>query len=309
MAEVVCIGIAVADVLIKGCRMERYNDEIYLADSVEINMGGDAFNEAVILSRLGHKTKLLCGLGRDMQGDAMTMRAQREGIDTSGIMYSSEDKTPIFVLMIDDSGERKCISAGPSRAAFFYPDVSEIKGARAVSLASLYRHPFTEPDVLLKVAAAAKAEGAYVCADIKTGDVRQKLSDLGEGLTYIDYLFPNEAEARFYSGESEPEKMADYFLGLGIGHVIIKLGARGCFGKSDAESFYVPGYAVKAVDGTGAGDNFASGFIAALLEGKDFRGCCEFASAVAAVSVQYMGATTGVTDRNKVEAFLETQNR
>ncbi len=62
---------------------------------------------------------------------------------------------------------------------------------------------------------------------------------------------------------------------------------------------------VTAIDTIGAGDNFASGFIAALLEGKNLRECARFANATAAISVLSVGATTGVKNRKLVEQLLE----
>ncbi|MFW8062345.1 PfkB family carbohydrate kinase, partial [Klebsiella pneumoniae] len=54
-----------------------------------------------------------------------------------------------------------------------------------------------------------------------------------------------------------------------------------------------------------AGDNFASGFISALLEGKPLRECALFANATAAISVLSVGATTGVKNRKLVEQLLD----
>ena len=62
---------------------------------------------------------------------------------------------------------------------------------------------------------------------------------------------------------------------------------------------------VTAIDTIGAGDNFASGFIAALLQGKDIRDCAIYANCTAAVSVQYVGATTGVQNKEMVDKMLE----
>lgn len=304
MAKIICMGIAVADILVKGCGRESYNEELYLAEDLQIIPGGDAFNEAVILTRLGNEVKLLCGVGQDAAGEMMLARGRQEGVDMSAVTVNPEIPTSIFVLLVDDKGERKCISRIPSGQRLFEPDPETIKGADIVSLASLFRPPFDRPEALLQTVKKAKEEQALICADIKMSDGRMKLKDLGEGLAYVDYMFPNEAEARFHTGKDTVEEMAEEFLKLGIRHVVIKLGRRGCYACSAEERFLIPSFEVEAVDSTGAGDNFASGFMTALAEGKSFRECCLFASAVAAVSVQSIGATSGVTDRAKIERFL-----
>ena len=51
--------------------------------------------------------------------------------------------------------------------------------------------------------------------------------------------------------------------------------------------------------------SFASGFISALLQGKDIRDCGIYANCTAAISVQYVGATTGVRNKEMVEEMRE----
>ncbi|HAI4663818.1 TPA: sugar kinase, partial [Escherichia coli] len=88
--------------------------------------------------------------------------------------------------------------------------------------------------------------------------------------------------------------------------VVIKTGKDGCFIKRGDMTMKVPAVAgITAIDTIGAGDNFASGFIAALLEGKNLRECARFANATAAISVLSIGATTGVKNRKLVEQLLE----
>ena len=61
----------------------------------------------------------------------------------------------------------------------------------------------------------------------------------------------------------------------------------------------VPG--VRAVDSTGAGDNFAAGFIDALLRGEGLVDRARWGNAVASLCVERTGATTGTRDRREVE--------
>ena len=92
-------------------------------------------------------------------------------------------------------------------------------------------------------------------------------------------------------------------LDCGVRNVIIKIGKRGCFIKNQEEAFIVPAFAdTQCLDTTGAGDNFASGFICGLLEGKGLKECAAFANCTASLSVESVGATTGVRNREQVEA-------
>ena len=109
------------------------------------------------------------------------------------------------------------------------------------------------------------------------------------------------------TGEAELEAIAQKFLDCGVKHVVIKTGKRGCYlATADGKRIGIPAVkGVKAIDTIGAGDNFVSGFISAILEGQDLVSCARFANATASVSVESIGATTGVTSREQVEERLE----
>ena len=135
----------------------------------------------------------------------------------------------------------------------------------------------------------------------------ETLDDIKEALGYVDYFFPNYDEACLMTEETELEKIADRFLDCGIQHVVIKTGKKGCYIKSqDGSVLEVPAMkGITAIDTIGAGDNFASGFITAILEGKSLKECAEFANVTASISVQSIGATTGVQKREQVDERMK----
>lgn len=299
--EILCIGMAVVDVSIEGFDMESMDSESIRAKSLAVNTGGDALNEAIVISRLGKPVSLLCGLGMDGAGEFILKKAEDCGIDMSISRRADGYRTPVITLLIDENGERKFISDGYSSPANFLPDEKAVRGRKIISLASLFRHPFKEEKEILKIVKAAKEADAIVCADIKINRDGLGLEDIKEALPYIDYLFPNEKEAEAYTGQTAPRRAIEAFLNYGIKHVILKAGGRGCFAGRNGEICHVPCFPAKAVDTTGAGDNFAAGFITALSEGKNLMECLEFASAAGAIAVEHIGATTEATSRNAVE--------
>lgn len=122
---------------------------------------------------------------------------------------------------------------------------------------------------------------------------------------HVDYFFPNFEEASEMTGETDEAKVADKLYACGVKNVIMKIGKRGCYIRNADGAMIVPACkGVTAIDTIGAGDNFASGFITGLLEGKDIRECAIYANCTAAVSVQYVGATGGVTDKAIVDKML-----
>jgi sugar/nucleoside kinase (ribokinase family) len=69
-------------------------------------------------------------------------------------------------------------------------------------------------------------------------------------------------------------------------------------------AFDVPAPAVEVVEPSGAGDAFAAGLIAALLEGRELERAVRFASIVGASACTALGCWAGVLTRAEAEALL-----
>ncbi|MBR3151724.1 MAG: bifunctional hydroxymethylpyrimidine kinase/phosphomethylpyrimidine kinase, partial [Erysipelotrichaceae bacterium] len=186
-----------------------------------------------------------------------------------------------------------------------------IRDIDALSLASLFRAPLDDPKKVLELVVKAKSEGAYVFADTKLPVYKKlTLEDYAEVLPYIDLIFPNETEAAYYSGisgdkEEDLATMADVFLKRGVKAVVIKTGEQGSWYFDGKRRFHHPAFAAEVVDTTGAGDNYAAGFIHAYLNKEPVPVCMAFASACAALSVAASGATGGVRSLQQIENYLQ----
>jgi ribokinase len=66
----------------------------------------------------------------------------------------------------------------------------------------------------------------------------------------------------------------------------------------------VPGFKVKTVDSTAAGDIFNGALSVALVEGKALPAAVRFANAAAALSVTQLGAQPSAPNRADIEKFL-----
>lgn len=303
--EVLCIGQAVIDCITRGRENDPIKKNVYRAQSVGLNTGGDAVNESTILSRLDHKVAVCGGVGDDVAGRLILSELEKEGVDTSLITIDPTISTPVANLMVGTDGSRSSINCDATMLGDFVVDPACIPPVKVVTFASLFRAPLDRPEVVIALAKKAKEMGAILCADTKIANYRKiDLADIKEILPLIDYFFPNEVEAGNYTGETEYKKMAERIQSYGVKNVIIKTGPDGCYVAGEKESFAMPAMKVDAVDSTGAGDNFVAGFIDGLLRGKSLYECCQFGTACAAVSVQAVGATSGVKGRNDVEQML-----
>ena len=88
--------------------------------------------------------------------------------------------------------------------------------------------------------------------------------------------------------------MAQVLHSFGIKNVVIKAGPEGCYASNKDVHELLPALPVPVVDTTGAGDHFVAGYIAGILEGKGFAGCCQKGLECAAECVRHAGATEPV---------------
>lgn len=298
--SVLCVGQAVVDCITRGVEGDPLGMGKTRADSITLNLGGDAVNESFVLASRGRRAGLVCAVGDDLAGRFVMGEAVRRGLDTSGLSVVPGLVTPVANMFVKLDGSRSSVTSAASLLPGYIPSAQYIrecvqKGTRIVSFASLFRAPLDQPSVVCELIRAAHGSGAVVCADTKISTFRNmKLKELEPVLPMIDYIFPNEVEAAFLTGMTGDDpygEMADMLLDMGIGHVIIKTGEKGCYAASKEEHFEVPALKVPVVDTTGAGDNFVAGFMDGLLDGLSFRECCEEGIRTAADSVQHLGAT------------------
>ena len=92
------------------------------------------------------------------------------------------------------------------------------------------------------------------------------------------------------------------------GTLVVTLGARGCLVVGDA-TIHVPGFRVRPVDTTGAGDCFAAAFTLGALRGLDPRQAATFANAAAALSTRGLGCRASTPSLHDVTMLLERRAR
>ena len=290
MLDVICAGQAVLDCITRGKESAPYKPNVYRAETIRLHTGGDAVNEAMALTGLGAEVAVVCGLGEDIAGNLILSELARAGVHTERVRRAAID-TPIANLQVARDGSRVSINSNATRLEGFQIEPEALTGARVVSFASLFRPPLADFTVLKKLIRAAHASGAVVCADTKLPLTEAlSLDGLQEVLPLIDYIFPNEKEAAYYTGETEFPAMARALTDRGIRNVVIKAGPAGCYVRGPEEEFALPATPVeRVVDTTGAGDNFVAGFIAGLLRGDALRGCAEGGIRQAAAAITHTG--------------------
>jgi sugar/nucleoside kinase (ribokinase family) len=303
--EIAVMGAGIIDIPVIYADRSVFSRHSTPVEHIGMTTGGDALNEATVLAKLGHSVRLISRWGCDPAGEYLDRHCARVGIDTQYVCHEESLDTGVNIVLVDPDGARRFYNNRNGSLRKLLPsDFSpeQLDGVRLLSLASIFVFPLISIGDFAQIAHTAREHGTLVCADFVLPKQGETIHDLIPLLRELDYVFANETEAEAITAESEPERMADALLSAGSRHVIIKLGAEGCLIAEKDFRARIPACPnTHCIDTTGAGDNFVAGFQHALLAGLSFENCAYFANACASVSVESVGASTGVTDLAQVE--------
>lgn len=306
--DIVLAGAAIIDIPVVPADPSVFTRTSTPAGRIILTPGGDAMNEALILSRLGRRVRLVTRIGCDDAGAYLKQTCASAGMDTRYMREIDGLDTGINVVLVDEGGERRFFTnPHGSLRALEAPDIcpDALDGAKIFCFASIFVFQRIDPAALEQLFCRARERGLIVCADTTLPKRGETLADLAPALRQLDYFFANLEEARCITGLTAPGDIADALLRTGARHIVLKCGADGCLIADTDGQQHIPACPdTRCIDTTGAGDNFAAGFLSALLDGRPFADCARYGNACASVSVECVGATTGVTGAAQVARRL-----
>lgn len=310
MIDVACIGILVADVIAKPVKDMQEKGLSLPVDSIDIYSGGNAMTAAINITRLGFRSSIIGKIGNDVFGRFLKGILEENKVDCRGLRIDNAVQTSASVLMIDDGGERSYLHCTGANAVFSIEDIdwTIIDSAKIIFVTGTFLLDTFDGTQTMSFLKKCKEKGKITALDV-CWDSQGRWSDvLNICMPYIDIFMPSIDEAKQLSHRENPDEIADDFFEKGCKSVVIKLGKDGCYIREHKamKGKILPTYSeIKAIDTTGAGDSFCSGFLAALAKGLDFESSAMFANAVGTHCVMEKGATTGIKSFDEIVRFME----
>lgn len=262
-------------------------------ESIEHHLGGNGGNTAAAIGALGGRARLLGRIGRDAHGEACRARLTATGVDLADLEIG-DTQTATSIALVRSDGARTFLHLPGASLDVFAAGISfgpeRIAGCGHYHLANLFALPHLRP-LAADTLRAARAAGLTTSLDTAWDSRGEWMKLLEPCLPHLDVLFVNEDEARMLTGLDDPAKNAEAFR---VPLFVMKLGARGCYVATRDGAALVAGFAVKALDTTGAGDCFAGAFLTGLARGMHPFEAGQVANAVGALTVERMGSTTGL---------------
>lgn len=281
--------------------------ETLLARNFRQTHGGKGSNQAVQSARLGANTSFVGRVGKDSFGDSFMKLCRDENIDSTFVFQSEDMPTGAGFIICEESGHNIITIDIGAINQFSRADIDAALGSISNNTTVLLQLEIPL-DTALYAAEQAKLRGATV---ILNPAPAQDLT--GYDLSFIDFLTPNETEARICLGLANDtslsdEEAAEKLLQLGCKNIVLTLGEKGSFLCNESTAIAIPAIAIdEVVDSTGAGDGFNAGLAVALSEGKSILAAVEFANVIGGLSVTKPDTIPSYHLREQVEEFIATR--
>jgi 2-dehydro-3-deoxygluconokinase len=276
--------------------------------------GGDTSNAAVAAARQGAKVGMITAVGRDMPGDSFMALWEREGIDTSTVRRSDKYLTGVYFVTHDESGHHFLHYRANSAAAKAAPEdvpVRAIYRARMLYLSGISQGISTSAcDATLAAIDTARRHAVKVAFDTnyrpKLWPPARAAAVMRATMESVDYALPGIEDVQTLTGLTDPEAMLDYYLRLGPGVVVLKMGEAGAWLATPDARVRIPAFAVRTVDATGAGDTFCGSFLARILADDSPEPAARYAAVAAALKCTGYGAVAPIPSVAQVMAAMRT---
>jgi ribokinase len=229
---------------------------------------------------------------------------EAQGLHTDLILRDETEPSGVALIMVDCNG-RNAIAVAPGSNRKITPEdirrFEPLKGWGETLLLQLE----VPLDAVKEALTLARMQG------LRTILNPAPARTLDEGvLAQVDLLTPNEGELERLSGSPvKEEKTAveacKILLDQGVGEVIVTLGEHGALHVTRKGAELFPGYPVKAVDTTAAGDAFNGALACGLAEGRPMEDAIRFANAAGALTVTRRGAQDALPSRDEIENLLQ----
>lgn len=279
-----------------------FGDKIPYEDVWIIPAVGNSANAAVCAARLGLKSALVSNIGNDANGEQCLSVLKAENVGIDFITVHKDNKTNYhYVLWY---GDDRTILVKHEKYGYALPDIGS---PRWLYLSSLGENTEQFHDA---IAAYCVAHPEMKLAfQPGTFQIKLGIDRLRKIYQKTEVFFCNKDEAERITNMpvgSDIKELLQAVRAVGPKTVIITDGASGAYALHENSAWHMPAYPdpKPPYERTGAGDAFASTFIAALALGKPFAEVFRWAPINAMSVVQQVGARAGLLTQEKLQEYL-----
>ncbi len=264
--------------------------------------GGKGANQAVALGRLGATVRMAGRVGDDAFGRRYLDHFRQNGVDVRAVDAVAGTATGVADILVNAAGEN-CIVIAPGANGLC--DLEWLDRAlEATADCEIFLLQLEIPlDTVAEAVRRLRKMGKTILLDPAPAVPLPE-----DVLAAVDFLTPNETELKAVTAglpeDAGIEERVRHLVG-GSGRVVVhKRGADGAYIGTRDGIEHVPGFSVRAVDTTAAGDTFNAGLAAGLAMGWPLRDAVRLANAAGALAVTAYGAQEGMPSLEQAQALM-----
>jgi sugar/nucleoside kinase (ribokinase family) len=251
--------------------------------------GGSACNTIIGIGKLGGKARFVGKCGRGEMGAFFEEDLKKNNVAPNLLRSSTPTGTALSLVTPDAQRSMFTFLGAASETKPHDLSKCEFQDAAIVHVEGYLL--FNE-ELIRSALQHAKQSGALVSLDLASYTVVNESKKILPELidNYVDILIANEDEAKAFTGHLD-ERKAIASLSKWANVAALKIGEKGSYIARDGKVVKVaPMGSGDAVDTTGAGDLWASGFLFGLMQGYSLEKCGQLASACGYEVCQVIGA-------------------
>lgn len=291
-----------------------YGEKIHVDDKFQAP-GGCACNVSVGLSRLGIKASAYGVVGQDSDGNWIKNELEREKVCVDLVEVRKKSSSDISCILVrEDDGDR-IIFANRDVGESLHLNYQKIKGYDWLFVGSLYGEDrICNMSVIHDVVVKENVKLAFNPGMSNIKEDTRKVFDL---LYHTSILFVNKKEAQEILkrrkkidindtnilSEVDLLRELDKLISLKESLIVLTYGDKGAWVLTENKSIiHVSSLGGSAKDTTGAGDAFASGFLASKLLGNSIEKSMQWGASNSYSVINEYGAHKGLLDIRRIRS-------
>lgn len=316
--DLVSIGDATVDVFLKlhdatvQCTLDRracllclrYADKIPVESVHRVAAAGNAANNAVGSARLGLSAAIFTILGQDDDGRGIALELRRNRVATRYVVFDRRHPTN-YHTVLNYKGERTILVHHEPRT-YRFPKLADAFWVYLTSMGEGWER------IARPLLQYVKHAGALLAFNPGTHQLRSSMNVLHPMLTHTEVLFVNREEAAQLlatKSSAHPRTLLRKLATLGPKTAVITDGPSGSYALRDRDAWFMPPFHLPAIERTGAGDAFGTGFLAALSYGAGIAEALRWGTVNAGSVIQQIGPQAGLLTLPRMRAILKRYPR
>ena len=304
-ANVVVVGSLNMDLVTRAERLPRPGETVF-GQAFGTVHGGKGANQAVAAARLGASVAMVGCVGTDAYGVQLREGLEAEGIDCQAVRTVAQGASGVALIVVDTDSQNTIVVVPGANGCLDAQDIMTVdgmlQGAKVI---------ICQLEVPMDTVGHVLKRGRELDKIVVLNPAPASGPLPVQWYALVDYLIPNESEARALSGVpvdslESAELAARSLMALGANNIIVTLGSQGALLVSAQRVVHFAAPKVEAVDATAAGDTFVGAFSAALAAGKGEDDAIRFAQTAAALSVTRAGAQPSIPGLQDIKDFASS---